>query len=161
MPSKEQLKKNIDIDIASMEVVLRAKAAKTSINIQEFINLALLNGSSREAIRKELLRDLADGGRIFGDFRNSIKATSNGVINRLRDSGQFGELGEEGKYRWVAVLVNTCPDCLERHGEVKTFLEWEEFGLPRTGHTVCKENCKCMLLPADVAALEPIQRARK
>lgn len=157
----EDLKNGIDVDIRTMEIVLQAKAARTAISLKELITLAELNGASKEQIRELLLKDLKEGGRIFGEFRNAIRATSNGVINRLRDSGEFGELGQEGTYRWVAVLVNTCPDCLELHGQMRTFQEWEEVGLPRTGHTICKENCKCILLPAKTTELLPIQRKKK
>ena len=42
----------------------------------------------------------------------------------------------------------------------KNYSEWEADGLPRTGVTVCKENCKCMLLPSGTAILDPIQRKK-
>lgn len=161
MPNEKDLNGNINADVTTMQIVIKAKAARTAISIKEFIRLSVLNGGSRESIKAELLKDLNEGGRIFGEFRNSIRATSNGVVNRFRDSGSFAELGYDKNYRWVAVLVNTCPDCLSRHGQVKTMIEWEAFGLPRTGHTRCKENCKCVLLPEDSTVLEPIIRNRK
>lgn len=161
MPDADELNEGINVDLNSMRILLLSKANRTSITIKEFIRLALLNGSSREAIKKELLRDLKENGRIFGEFRSAIKATSNGVINRMRDSAEFSELGFDQEYRWVAVLVNTCPDCIERHGVVMTFDEWKLEGLPRTGHTVCKENCKCVLLPENSTILEPLRRNKK
>ena len=161
MPDAKDLNQNINIDLSTMQIVLRSKAERTSITLKEFIKMSLLNGGSRESIEAELLKDLNEGGRIFGEFRNSVKATTNGVMNRFRDSGEFSELLNAPQWRWVAVLVNTCPDCIERHGKVMSMDEWEQEGLPRTGHTVCKENCKCVLLPADSTILEPIRRPKK
>lgn len=151
----------IDREIAAMEIFLGSKATKTAITLEEYIQTRVLLGASEESIEAELLRDLEEGGRIFGEFRNAIKATSNGVINRTRDAAIFGQLGIEAPYRWVAVLINTCPDCLKRHNKVKSWLEWEKDGLPRTGQTVCKENCKCILIPAESTEVDPIMREKK
>ncbi len=144
-----------------MRIFLNSKAARAAITIEEFIDTALLQGASEKEVETVLLKDLEEGGRMFGEFRASIKATANGVINRLRDTAQFSEDFGVKKYRWVAVLVNTCPDCVERHGEVETMEGWEERGLPRAGFTVCKENCKCILLDADTAILEPVKRGQR
>lgn len=148
-------------ELDTMEIFLIEKAARTSITLNSYIRARQRQGASLEAIRADLLTDLEEGGRIFGEFRNAVKATAHGAINRLRDDAEFSELGIITKYRWVAVLVNTCPDCLERHGRVQAWEEWEAEGMPRTGHTVCKENCKCMLIPAETTELEPIMRSKK
>lgn len=148
----------INREVESIEVFLAAKARRAAISLEEYVATQLIHGVSREAIRQGLLDDLEEGGRIFGEFRNAIRATSNGMINRVRDNSIFSVVGVKTKYRWVAVLVNTCPDCLDRHGKVKEWDKWEEDGLPRTGQTVCKENCKCVLLPATTTELEPIMR---
>lgn len=34
------------------------------------------------------------------------------------------------KLRWVCALVNTCPDCIIRHGEVNVLADWESVGMP-------------------------------
>lgn len=154
----------ISREIQTMEIFLLAKAARTSISIEEYINTRLLQGASETTIEADLLDDLENGGRIFSEFRSAIRATSNGVIHRSRDNAMFSDEGKtiaEEEFRWCAVLINTCPDCLDRHGRVNTYAGWEEEGLPRSGVTVCKENCKCMLLPAKTAILEPIQRAKR
>lgn len=158
---EDEFEQMMNTDIESMRIFLKAKASRTAVTLEEFVQTALLQGASREEIKKVLLTDLEEGGRLFGEFRNAVRATSNGVINRLRDTAQFAEDYKIEKYRWVAVLVNTCPDCIARHGEVGTMEEWESQGLPRAGFTVCKENCKCVLLDADTTILEPVRRGKR
>ncbi len=149
---------SLDKELESLEIVLSAKASKTAITINEFIDLSLSQGIDPDILEEILLKDLNEGGRIFGEFRNSIKATVGGAIGRTRDGAQLARIGVDTKYRWSAVLVNTCPDCLERHGQVMKWDEWEAEGLPRSGVTVCGQNCKCVLLPEIASELEPIIR---
>lgn len=159
MASEKEFKSMMNSEVSSMNILLSTKAKKTALTLSEFIDFALLQGASKESIKQSLIQDLEEGGRIFGEFRNAIRATSNGIIHRMRDTAQFSEdeVGEL-KYRWVAVLVNTCPDCIDRHGQEKSMTEWEIEGLPRAGFTVCKENCRCLLLPANTTILEPVRR---
>lgn len=144
-----------------MQISLRAKAARTAVTLEEYISLRVAQGSTFDNIERDLLDDLENGGRIFGEFRNAIRTTSNGVVNRTRDASLFSDAGTDLRYRWVAILINTCPDCLERHGTVKTWVEWEAEGMPRSGQTVCKENCKCVILPDNYVAVKPIKRKKK
>jgi len=151
-------------ELASLELMLLSSTERTAITINEFIQLRTLQGASLTSIRADLLADLNTGGRIFGEFRTSIRATINGSINRLRDDALFSEEGVITKYIWTAILVNTCPDCMDRHGVSKSWQKWEAEGLPRTNHTVCKQFCKCMLIPSevtDIEKLQPIIRKKK
>ena len=161
MPREEELNKNINIDLENMKISLLARVTRTSVTLEELIQVGLSQGLSKEAIKAYLLKDLEEGGRIFGEFRNAIKATANGTINNFRDSAQWSEDLDVDKYMWVAVFVNTCPDCLERHGQVKTMEEWEQEGLPRAGFTVCKQYCQCDLMDAYTTVLKPIQRNKR
>lgn len=163
MPDDDILKESISREMRTMTILLTAKAAKTAITLQEFIQTALVGGAEAGALEAMLIDDLRNNGRIFGEFTRAIKATSNGVINGFRDSGSLSEFGVEEKFRWAAVLVNTCPDCLSRHnGPAKEWDQWEAAGLPRKGFTVCKQSCKCMLIPVDeTTELAPIKRKPK
>ena len=161
MPDELLFNEAIDREAEILEIYLEGKAMRTSVTLDEYIQARLASGTSKEIIKKELLQDLKTHGRIFSEFLSGMKATAKGNNARIRDMAEVSELGiEDVKYRWVAVLVNTCPDCLARHNKVATWDEWEARGLPRTGATVCRENCKCMLLPAETTEIEPIQRGK-
>lgn len=150
----------INREIQTMDIYLISKVERTAVSIEEYFRTRIVQGIPVETIRQELRNDFLNNGRIFGEFRNAVKATARGNMLRLRDIGQFSESGIEQKYRWVAILVNTCPDCIDRHNKIMSWSEWEAEGLPRTGHTVCKDNCKCALLPEDTTEIEPIRRNR-
>lgn len=151
----------IDRELNAMAIFLTSKAAKTALTIDEFVQARLALGATKQAIEQQLIDDLNNNGRIFSEFRRSVKATARGSVNRVRDIGYFSEFGVDREYRWSAVLVKTCPDCIDRHGQVKSWDEWEAVGLPRTGSTVCRENCHCVLIPKEYAELEPIKREKK
>jgi hypothetical protein len=149
----------ISKEVATLDIVLEAKVARSVITLREYIMLREAQGATLEAIRTDLLTDLETGGRIFGEFRNALRPTFAGSVARFRDVGTLAETGIAKDYRWVAVLVNTCPDCLDRHNQEKSWAEWEEEGLPRSGATVCGQNCKCVLLPTEATIISPVMRS--
>jgi len=110
------------------------------------IDRLIRSGVSEQSIIGVLSQDLNSRGRIFGEFRNSIKRGVVGGINQaFRRAGEMGQ-----KLRWVAVSRNICPDCEERAGQVDSWEGWESRGMPASGWSVCKEYCYCQLIPADV-----------
>lgn len=153
----EQINRELD----AMAIFLTTKAKRTALTIDEFVQSRLVTGASRSEIERQLLDDLNNNGRIFSEFRRAVKSTARGSVNRVRDIAYFSEFEVDKSYRWSAVLVKTCPDCLDRHGQVKSWDEWESIGLPRTGATVCRENCHCMLIPEEYSELQPIQRGKR
>lgn len=145
-------------EMTALEIILATKVQRTALTLEGYIELRIAQGSSMEIIRADLLKDLEEGGRIFGEFKNALKPTFMGSLGRFRDAGELAEMGLEGNWRWVAVLKNTCPDCLKRHNQIKTWNDWEAEGLPRANATVCEQYCKCVLVPEKVAETAPIQR---
>lgn len=152
------IREGVNRELESLDILLWAKVNRTAITIDEYIKLSLAQGGTIEGIREDLMKDLAEGGRIFGEFRRALVPTFSGSVNRFRDVGSLMSFDIKSIFRWIAILVNTCPDCLGRHGKTHTWAEWEVEGLPRSGRTVCKEHCKCVLVPAEATEMEPIYR---
>lgn len=150
-------------ELETLAIKLTAKSSRTIISLEEYIQSRTVQGATIEAIKESLLDDLENNGPIFGEFNRAIKATAHGNSMRMSDVGQFANQGIDIKYRWVAVLINTCPDCIDRHNTVMTWGDWEEEGIPRSGHTVCGEHCKCVLIPNSLTTdeQEPIQRGKQ
>ena len=115
--------------------------------------IALLRnaGITDAAILDILGNDLAANGRIFGEFRNTIKR---GIVSATMQASRVGAdrvYGDSMMFRWVSVgTPKICPDCEMRIGEVKSWEEWESLGFPASGFSVCKEFCYCQLVPEDV-----------
>jgi hypothetical protein len=108
-------------------------------------------GLSEAAILATLAGDLSSHGRIFGEFRNAIKrAVVLGVMQSFR-IGQDNIYGDQLEFKWISVgSPKICPDCEDRVGQIRTWDEWQELGVPASGFSVCKENCYCQLVPAEI-----------
>ena len=163
MSKEAELTAMVERELETLEIYLWGASMRCTVSLQEYISASLAQGVSREVIQASLLNDLQTGGRIFGEFRNAIRATGTGTLNRFSDVAQFNDTGvNQQEYRWIAVLANTCPDCEARHGKVKAFTDWQAMGLPRSGQTVCKSHCKCVLSdPKSTEMVKPIKRVKK
>jgi len=108
-------------------------------------------GVTDRAILDILGNDLATNGRIFGEFRNTIKR---GIVSAIMQASRVGAdrvYGSSMMFRWVSVgTPKICPDCEDRIGEVRSWEEWESLGFPASGFSVCKEFCYCQLVPEDI-----------
>ena len=108
-------------------------------------------GISERAIVDILRNDLATHGRIFGEFRNTIKR---GIVSATMQASRLGQdrvYGDRMMFRWVSVgTPKICADCEARIGQVKSWEEWEALGLPASGFSVCKEFCYCQLVPEEI-----------
>lgn len=126
------------------------------LTLEQYVKNRLAKGDTNEQIRKDLLDDLDNGGPIFGDFKEAFKPTFENSVSRFKDAGALAEMGKSGKYIWSVCKGKKdpiCPDCLERDNQIKTWEEWKKMGLPKTGKTRCKKDCKCVLLPAEIIPL--------
>ena len=100
-------------------------------------------GVNQQSIIGFLTQDLTTNGRIFGEFRNSIKRGIVGGINQaFRRAGEVGQ-----KLKWVTVSKNICSDCESRAGQSETWDTWQSLGMPGSGWSICKEHCYCQLVP--------------
>ena len=149
--ASDRMKKKFKNQMTAMEISLSSAVTRTVASLDEIIDRLRLMGLSDDAILTQLETDLRDGGRIFGEFRRAVKATTEGTIGSISTDAYLDEFGTDIDFTWIAALVNTCEDCLSRHGDVRKYAEWEKAGLPRTGWSVCRANCQCVLVPEEIA----------
>ena len=108
-------------------------------------------GISEAAIIDILGNDLANNGRIFGEFRNTGKRGIGSSVMQASRMGQDRVHGDRMRFRWVSVgTPKICGDCTARIGQVRSWEEWESLGLPASGFSVCKEFCYCQLVPEEI-----------
>lgn len=163
--AKQTFDQKFKKQVRSFEISLSSAVQRTTASLKEIVGKLALSGMSTKNIQKVLEKDLVEGGRVFGEFRRAVKATSEGLIGKVSTDAYLEEFGADIEFTWIAALVNTCDDCMPRHGEVKSFEEWEAEGLPRSGWSVCKEHCQCVLIPEKIAAernelREPLDRKK-
>lgn len=145
-------------EIITGELAILQKSLKTTkevftLKAAELITNLGLRGLSEEQIINVLLDDFENDGALFGGLKRQLigdaqsfaEVTSSELDTRII----FEESGQEPMV-WLAILVNTCEDCIPRHGTTHTYEEWQALGLPATGWSVCKFHCKCQLFPASV-----------
>ena len=118
-------------------------------NIEKTVSTMMANGLSDKAIETVLAQDMANGGRIFGELKNSTKAAIAFGIGQASRLGQYENYDlDKGLMAWVTVGGHRiCHDCDGRAGEVRTFAEWEVEGVPGSGWSVCQGFCYCVLDP--------------
>lgn len=167
MAFDDDLESEADRILQSLRISIVAQAGRTAITLGEFIETQRVSGLGDREIQTLLLRDLNEGGRIFGEFRRSFELNVEGGMGELANASADVRFGRDATTEkvWIAALVNTCPDCLPRHGEIDTEENWSIRGKPRTGWSVCRKNCQCQLLLAEDAVgrpeLEkPLQRSK-
>ena len=122
----------------------------TIAEMELLIQSMTLAGASADAIRLYLLYDLQNGGRIFGSLASGITgATSMGVTSasQIAQMLEYKQVGVRN-FTWVTVSKNPCFQCAERSGRTEEWDYWETIGLPRSGFSVCRGNCKCHLEPS-------------
>ena len=127
-------------------------ATETTTTLQGLVSNMKANGMSDKEIKSVLMNDLTGGGRIFGGYRNQVKNTVKSGIGASANNASMKSFEAAGvkEYRWVAVGdKNVCADCLPRNGEVADMEFWKVVGLPQSGFSICRYNCRCQLVPSD------------
>ena len=130
-----------------------------SIDVQTAEWVATGQVKSAQDVARKLLDQLDNNSGAFRSFVTDQNGayTNNGTnieaTQRLSqealDSGTDYQKAKGGStpYIWICVGINTCPDCLVRHGQIATYDEWLSAGLPGSGFSVCDRNCACVIEP--------------
>ena len=127
-------------------------AAQTSLSLEGLVSSMRNSGMSNEAIKQTLINDLTSGGRLFGNFRNQIKNTVKNGVEMSGNNGSMGTFEDAGvtEYQWISVGdKSVCIDCEGRHKETGTKQYFETIGMPKSGFSICQQNCRCQVLPSD------------
>jgi len=127
-------------------------ALRQSLSLEEIIMRMSASGMSKGIIKEALIRDLQEGGQIFGDFRKQFKTTMKwGVEETARKESLDGLDVNATKWEWLGISDKSmCDDCRRRNDSgIKDWAEWEEEGLPGGGSTICGANCRCRMVIAE------------
>lgn len=96
--------------------------------------------------------------RLISGYRRELTRVAKDYVRvaERRVWGLEGRAARDAMAMWLAVYdEDTCPDCIDNHGEERTMREWAAAGLPGSSNLICNGACRCELLPADdLAELE-------
>jgi len=119
-------------------------------NLSEAVKELKAEGLQSKTVVKQMYDIFCDGiDKLYKDgvleTWNFMKAVSQNTMFSQLEEGSQSE--EESKYMWgLESSAEHCDDCLAREGQVKTFEEWKDEGLPGSGVTQCGNNCLCSLI---------------
>lgn len=146
-----------------MRINVDATATDFTNEFVSFIRLMQSSGVSTNEIKKVLVNDLKESGRIFGALKNRSKSiVRNGIESAATIAADevFTEAGVK-RWRWVAAGNNVCPDCANRAGVIGTLEYFDIIGNPKSGFSVCGQNCQCQKVPVEYTQEENIIKKNK
>ena len=117
-------------------------------------------GATQDTIFALMLADLEDGGRLFGTMENGIKNTIKdalGMANGMGKKQAYSKAGVTLKQWGTRSGGKSCPDCAARAGRVETQELWTAVGEPQSGFSVCRQHCRCELVPGGYQGETTIQ----
>lgn len=132
------------------------------IKTKDLISTILLNGGNAKATAQT---GIQTRGREAGTFFNAVAGSAQSYIFRVADQAAqeaFAFENIQDKMRWITFFARSCPDCISLHNKIKTYQQWQgsRWGTPRSGNTVCRSHCHCVLVPDEykVDVAMPIKR---
>jgi hypothetical protein len=118
--------------------------------VRKAVGTQTASGMTTAAVAAGLANDMATGGPIFGEIRNTIKSS---LVEGINQSGRAGsyeayDVNDKTLFVWVTVAGHKiCQDCAPRGGQPQTLKDWEGAGMPGSGWSVCGGHCYCILDP--------------
>jgi len=122
------------------------------LETRSLVRRLLAGGMSERAIVEQLTLEIAARGGASGKYMNAVNSSAQSYIFRVADRAMqdaFEARDIQNNMRWVTFFARSCPDCISRHGRVQSYTDWQSEGLPRSGATVCRSHCHCVLVPDD------------
>lgn len=171
-PAKTKKIKRENNDILTAQIDRAAN--EYVVNVAD-VAAGLVYGGMRQAgVTRQIKTNAEAPGRETGKFFNAVTGAAQSHLFRVADSAMseafaLDDLDRDTKtlkkreWRWITFFTKSCPDCIDRHNFQATYPQWQDRGLPRTGTTVCRVHCHCVLVPAeyDIEIAEPVKRRQR
>ena len=155
---KDEVEERLVLNLDSLTEVYVLELKSVARNL-------LLGGLSETEVTRQLEENIRATGRETGAYFNAISSDVKSAIFQIADQAAqdaFAFENLQDRQRWITFFGKSCPDCRARHNLVKSYDEWLSEGLPRSGATVCRQHCHCVLLPDKypVKIAQPLPRER-
>ena len=163
---KKATKKAIELENKDVLIAQLDRATKRYVfDSEELLESLLFNEVGKKPALDEIEKELKMANGQAGRYFNAITAATQGYVFKVADSAMqdaFAFKDIQNSMRWVTFFTKSCHECAALHNMVLDYKEWKYRGLPRSGVTVCKSHCHCVIIPEeypiDISA--PVQREK-
>ena len=144
---------------------LYIEAERQTLSLRKYIMQQVRAGTDPNELKAVLIRDLNEGGQIFGSFRSQFKATVKNEVSNVNRKVHYAIQRENGMELLSWTLdpgKKHCEDCLSRADmPSRTMKEWQIIGVPEAGVTICGDKCGCRLLPDGIYTNAEVDEANQ
>lgn len=134
---------------------LKKEVRITRNEIEEFFQNARASGRTKKETLAELVKIGKNDGGILKGFKKRARRVAEDAARREaqeRATAEYRKMAKPGEFwEWIAISAQPCPDCVARAGRKLKYLQWVKIGLPGHGRTVCRQSCKCQLVPVTIS----------
>ena len=143
--------------LGSIEETIEAALRSWCITVTAERNRLIAQGMSEAAVESMLLAGADSLTGLFAGARVRIGQAVAQAANAAQHNAYLNTLARElggdvtvTQWQWFKdPSADSCDDCIARDGQVRSYTEWEEIGLPGAGGTQCGGNCRCTIAPED------------
>ena len=142
------------VEVDRLEIIISAQMDKAIIDFKTSIKTRMVtlqaSGMSRDAAIATLTAAQGAGASIaVNTYKNAMKNIVQNAVRGASNAQMVSRYTQTNVklFRWITVSGDPCPQCLSRQGQVLTLRGWQEAGFPKSGFSVCDDNCKCILVP--------------
>lgn len=141
---------------------LAGLADETAAAFSRWVEKLRAAGMADDAILAALEADPSALGEVLGPWQRGIQDAGRRIVTVIDetmrqaiDEAAPPDEGDKGDY-WITMhdgrvcgQNDTSParSCARRHGMLLPMSEWVTMGLPGSGVTHCRDNCRCQLVP--------------
>lgn len=135
--------------LTASAIEIASAANNLQLELDSFLQRMGVTMSQDEIIALIEGSETSVGKAALDKFRNAVRNTLSLAPNQAGNAGYETWVREHDNgqgWLWEAQSGNPCPDCIVRDGQVKTLEEWDMYGHPKSGFSICGNNCKCHLV---------------
>jgi hypothetical protein len=133
----------------ALQIRLESDADLIGHRLEIAIQDMAISGMSEDDILMVIRKDLREGGPLTSPIRSNLLSRLWAGVDNVAQSMVLDDNPDADTWEWLTTSGHPCEDCEPRHGIVKTYEQWRERGLPRSGFSRCQTRCKCVLVPDD------------
>ena len=139
----------IETIIKSLEHSLNKSVDDYLVSVQAKARDMIARGIDPDTVRAMLLSDIQNNTGDFKQLTGNLGWQIDKALGQTAsDMSNQVVKGLSNQFEWVwEPNAEHCETCDVRNGQIKSYDDWEQLGLPGAGTTKCTIYCQCTLIP--------------